>query len=295
MNPIWFTVAAMATALTMALAAFPSVAEEPPATLAQTQPAAAPLSEAQQYEQALKTQYEQEYARKVQEYAQQQQGQPDPQKYLEYQQQLTVQFQQEFQQKIQAYRQQQQDQAAAPAIAETSPSRVSPSPSAESTHGKWGANLLLVTPLGLENQYDARFKAYGVMGLASLRLKEIQPGIFLYGEAGFGAVFSKLQPAGRIGFNHVSFDFPLRVKILYPLNEKGLVGEAFAGAVLRFFQYNDDPRILNGPLLSNDTGLFHPDIGVGLSMPITSGLRGRVLAGLLYFSLGVEMAFDKSQ
>lgn len=297
MNPIWFTVAVLATALAMALAAFPTFAEEVP-----TAPAAASYSPAAlQFQQALKLQYEQDYAKKIQEYsAQQQQGQPDPVKFQEYQQQLTQLYQTDYQQKVleflekeKAEAQQALAVAPAPAAVEATPNR--PSAPGDGTHGKWGAGLLIVTPLGLENQYDARFKAFGMMGLASYRLSEVQPGVYMYGEAGFGAVLSKLQPAGGFGFNHVTFDFPLRVKILYPLNEKGLIGEAFVGAVLRFFQYNDDPRILNGPMLSNDTGLFHPDIGVGISLPITSGLRGRVLAGLLYFSLGVEMAFGQAQ
>jgi hypothetical protein len=158
---------------------------------------------------------------------------------------------------------------------------------------KWGISAAIVSPLLSENQFDARFKAFGLQALVSFPLSELKPGTMLYAEGGFGTMSSKLQPATRPGFNHTYFDFPLRLRLLHPFNEKGLTGEAYVGAVLRFFQYNDDVGLLGGPLYKVESGLFQPDFAVGLSLPISENLRARLLTGFVYLTIGVEMTFDK--
>ncbi len=312
MKPIWFTVAVLATALAMALAAFPSLAED------------APLSQAGlvQYQEQLQKIIQDDYAKKVQEFANQYGGKPDPQKYQEYQQQLGAQYQQLYQQKVQEYQtlMQQQQAAAAPAPQQATPEVPPPPPpqtqrllpeiiaapqnsppppapsgstqkSGEAPRGL-GLSLLAATPLGSSNQYDAPFKAFGALGLLSIPLGRWGASTWIQSEVGFGGVFTTLVPAIGKSFNHATFDFPIRFKLIFPLNEKGLVGELIAGGTLRFFQYNDNPHILNAGLLKDDTGMFHPEVALGISIPLSATLRGRIIAGLMYLSFGLELGLD---
>lgn len=153
----------------------------------------------------------------------------------------------------------------------------------------WTASAFVVTPI-LGNQYNSAFKSYGLTGLVSIALPKYYPNFDLRAEAGFGFMYSKFA-SSFAAFNHVYFDFPLRVRLLYPLNDKGLIGEAYVGAVLRFFQYNDDSRILGGPLYKNTSGVFNPDLAIGVTYPALPSLRLRALLGLVYFSVGAEYSF----
>jgi hypothetical protein len=158
----------------------------------------------------------------------------------------------------------------------------------------WGISLVGVTPLLKENSFDARFKAYGLQGLVSYPIGEIHNRLYLHAEGGFGFMFSQIVPAAGVAYNHAFFDFPIRLRLLYPLNDDGVTGEIFVGGVLRFFEYNDNPAILNGPMYRVLSGVFQPDFAVGVAVPFSRNLRGRLLAGFVYLSLGVELTFDKS-
>jgi hypothetical protein len=158
----------------------------------------------------------------------------------------------------------------------------------------WGISALLTTPLIKENTFDARFKAYGAMALVTFPLTHIHHRLYLHAEGGFGATLARFEPTSSPGFNHIHFDFPIRLRLLYPLDDSGLSGEIFAGAVLRFFQYNDDVGLANGPFFSVNSEVFQPDFAVGLAVPLSRSLRARLLAGYIYLSLGLELTFDKS-
>lgn len=170
---------------------------------------------------------------------------------------------------------------------------VSAEDSSEPSRRGWGFSVLGNTPLIKENTFDARFKAFGVTGLVSIFLKEIAHRLYLHAEGGFGSSFSRFEPAGSAPFNHIFFDFPLHLRLFYPLNDQGIAGEVLVGAVLRFFQYNDDTSLLGGPLYAVDSGVFQPDFAVGLTVPVSRKFRARLLLGYIYLQVGMELTIGK--
>ncbi len=284
MKPLWFTVAVPATALAMAFAALPAfggVGEEAPTTTSPlnnpllTDPDTAPAQPVTENPIAptpakVETQPETPPPAPVQEVAPPAQPETPP-----------------VQTEIAPV------QAEPPAQPAPEPVQTfqAPPPAPAGEKGlDWSASAALVTPL-MGNTYDSFLKSFGLQALTSVALPQSNPNFSLRVEGGFGFMFSKFS-SSFAGFNHVHFDFPLRLRLLYPLNDKGLIGEAYAGAVLRFFQYNDDPRILGGPLYKNTTGVFNPDIGVGVSLPFGAKWKARAMLSLVYFTLGAEYSFQ---
>lgn len=334
MKALWFTVAVLATALAMALAAFPAMGETSP--------------ELQAYSQQLQQYYQQQFQLKIAEYQKQLQTQglaPQAQQdqLKAYQEQLQKQFQDDYaKQMAQAQKQiadrqaqqpaaQAQAQAQTPAPAQPPPQTPppqenlpkQPDPSSiidqvmvdkqkdkmfkswESKPDQEGLaflghnltgmrlSLLGVTPLLMKNSYDAAFKSFGPLALLSFALGSFKRRGYFHGEIGLGAMFSRFVGAAG-GFNHTYFDIPVRLRLLYPLSTS-VVGEVFAGAVLRPFQYSDNPTLSNGPLFPNRSGVFTPDFGLGLSFPLSSTFRIRSTFGLVYLAFGLEWTFDKSE
>jgi hypothetical protein len=232
MKPLWFTVAILATALAMALAAFPSLAEEE-----SSPPASEPAK------------------------------QSTPLNDIAPEKESPVVLSPKHHQDVES--------------------------SDEPRRLGWGLSFLMTTPLLTENQWDYRFKAWGFLGLVSFPISQIHHRLYLHGETGFGAMLSLVEETTTsFGYNHTYFDIPIRLRLLYPLNDKGVSGEVYVGAVLRLFEFNNDPNLSGGPLFNVSSGAFQPDFAVGLVYPFARNFRARLLAGYVYLSLGMEIVFD---
>jgi len=152
-------------------------------------------------------------------------------------------------------------------------------------------SFLIHTPLFKENAFDARFSSLGLTALLSVPLIPLFEPAHLHVEAGVVTTVSRLtlaQPSTT--FTHVYFDFPLRLRLVFPLQSMPLLAEIFAGAQFKIFEYDSRPTTDGGFHTVRGITVIQPDFGAGVSYLASSSLRIRLSVGYLALAAGVELS-----
>lgn len=153
-------------------------------------------------------------------------------------------------------------------------------------------SALLHTPLGKENTFDKRFRAWGGQALLALPIIRLGAGTHLHGESGLsvtGARVTITQPSTT--FTHFYFAVPVRLTITTAFTNS-LEAEVFAGAGLRIFEYDSRSTVDGGfYTISDFFGSIDPDGGVGIHYHLSERWRLRAMVGYLFLGGGVEMGW----
>jgi hypothetical protein len=151
-----------------------------------------------------------------------------------------------------------------------------------------GLSLLGQTPLIAQNTYDTRFATGGASALISIPLTEFSPDVYLALETGVGFTVSRLnQLSLGISFTHIYYALPVRIRLQCALGTS-LSGEFLLGGQWRLFEYSSAPTVGGFGFSANLASQIDPEIAVGLSYLIASGVRLRGTAGYLYLAGGIE-------
>lgn len=148
----------------------------------------------------------------------------------------------------------------------------------------------IFSPLGEEVFPEKRFKAWGNFFSASFFLGELNDRMVLHLEPGVGASLIRLslsQPS--VDFTHLFIVFPLRLRLIYQINQKFFV-EAFGGGFFRPWEY-DSREGPDGGFHRTQSDVVKADAGIGGGIFINDNLFGRMSFSLqcLSFGLGIVL------
>lgn len=151
-------------------------------------------------------------------------------------------------------------------------------------------SLSLVTPLVIQNLYDARFSTWGTQFFFSIPISLNESNDFRI-KLGVGSNFSALSlTTPPINFLHIFINFPVQLHCFFHPSSNFSIS-IFGGLESKLLEFDSRTTVDGGfRLVDNFFGNLNPDLGTNLELKIGQNTSLIGIISLLY--LGGAIAFD---